>query len=274
MPAASRTLSQYLKEIGRAPLLTADEEKSLARRVQRGDEEARKKFIEANLRLVVHVAKRYARRDPDLLLDLIQEGNLGLFRAIERFDPRKGYRFSTYAMYWIRQAIQRALTREPVVRLPEHVAEQVRRMRRTRHQLYQALGRQPHANEIAAEMGLPVKRIHKLEEHSQAAVSLEQPISSEKEGDATELRELIEDLEAPQPEFIAEQHLLRAQMRDILQDLPQREAGILRMRFGLDDNVPHTLEEVGEEFGVTRERIRQLQNQAFDRVRERLRVHA
>ena len=263
------SLSLYLHEIGKTELLSAWEEKTLARRIQKGDEIARHRFIEANLRLVVHVAKRYAHSgDSSRLLDLIQEGNLGLFRAVERFDPTRGYRFSTYAMYWIRQAIQRHLSREPVMRLPEHVVEQIRQLRRERHRLYQELGRQPNAREIAAAIGLELKKYYQLQECSQEVVSLHQPVGGG-EGEEVELGELLADLESPQPEYIANQRLLRAQVREVVNDLPERERKILELRFGLSDGVPHTLEEVGEEFGVSRERIRQVQNIAFDRIRKR-----
>lgn len=263
------SLSLYLNEIGKTALLSAREEKILAQRVQKGDEMARHQFIEANLRLVVHVAKRYAHlRDASRLLDLIQEGNLGLFRAVERFDSTRGYRFSTYAMYWIRQAIQRHLSREPVMRLPEHVVEQIRQLRRERRRLYQELGRQPTAREIAAAIDLELKKYYQLQERSQEVVSLHQPVGGG-EGEEVELGELLVDLESPQPEYIANQRLLRAQVRDVVNDLPERERKILELRFGLNDGVPHTLKEVGEKFGVSRERIRQVQNTAFDRIRKR-----
>lgn len=269
-PTASSTLALYLKEIGAQPLLTATQERLLAEKVVKGDEPARQKFIESNLRLVVHVAKRYSRPgDPEGLLDLIQEGNLGLFRAVERFDPRRGYRFSTYAIYWIRQAIQRALTRRSVVRLPEHIADQVARMRKVRHKLYQEFNRQPTENEVALEMGVKEEEVMKLEEYAQAVVSLDQPIKESGDGETTELKELIYDLEAPQPEHIAGQHLLRAQVREVLKELPGRQQAILQLRFGLEDGIPRTLEEVGDEFGVSRERIRQIQNDAFERIRSR-----
>ncbi len=259
-------ISAYLAEISRIPLLSAQGERELARRIHKGDERAHQAFIEANLRLVVHVARQYAGGDPEKLMDLIQEGNLGLFRAVDRFNPELGYRFSTYAMYWIRQAIRRYIMREPAIRLPEHVAADVNRMRRVRHTLFQELGRHPAADEVAAEMGVPEGHIHKLEEYSQATVSLDQAVG-EDEDDGTMLGELLRDLEAPQPEFIASQHLLRARVRDVVSELPAKERDIVRMRFGLQDNIPHTLEEVGREFGVTRERIRQIQNKALERLR-------
>lgn len=268
--ASQSSLSLYLQEIGQTKLLSAQEEKSLARCVQQGDETARHRFIEANLRLVVHVAKRFAHSgDFTRLLDLIQEGNLGLFRAVERFDPTKGYRFSTYAMYWIRQAIQRHLSREPVMRLPEHVIEQVRQLHRERYRLYQDLGRQPTAREIAKAIGLELSKYYQLQESSQEVISLHQPVGGGGDGEEVELGELLADLESPQPEYIANQRLLRAQVRDVLKDLPERERNVLELRFGLGDGVSHTLEEVGEKCGVSRERIRQIQNVAFDRIRKR-----
>lgn len=262
------TLEMYLREIGRAPLLTAQEEVELAARIKKGDEAARQRIIESNLRLVVYVAKNYSRPgDAETLLDLIQEGNLGLFRAIERFNPKLG-RFSTYAVYWIRQAIQRALTRRPILRLPEHIADQVTKLRRARHRLYQDLGRQPTAQEIAKEMNIPEKELLKLEEYSQAVVSLDQPIAGE-EGEETQLGDLIADLDTPEPEFIANQHLLRQQVRAVVEQLPKREQDILNLRFGLQDGIPHTLEEIGKKFKVSRERVRQIQNEALDRIRSR-----
>lgn len=262
------TLTHYLAEIGSRELLTPEGERTLARRVQRGDEEARQRLIEANLRLVVYIAKRYARRgDPDFLLDLIQEGNLGLFRAVERFDPERGTRFSTYASYWIRQAIQRALAKERTIRLPEHVMENIGRMRGARHRLYQELGRQPTAAELAAELDLPEEELFKLEEASQDTVSLEKPVRGGEEGEETELGAVIADLDAPQPEYIANQHLLRNQVRTIMANLPWRDRKIVTLRFGLASGVPKTLAQVAREFGISRERVRQIQERALKRIR-------
>lgn len=264
------TLSTYLREISQTPLLTPEGEKALAVRVQRGDEGARQNFISANLRLVVHVAKRYARRgDSESLLDLIQEGNLGLFRAVERFRPEVGTRFSTYATYWIRQAIQRALIKQRTVRLPEHVVEGIARMRRARHRLYQELGRQPTTSELAVELDLTEVELERLEEVSTETVSLDLPVRGEEEGDTTELKHLLQDLDAPQPEFIANQHLLRNQVRGVVAELPPRDQRILRLRFGLENGVPRTLAEVAAEFGISRERVRQLQERALRRIREK-----
>lgn len=270
---ASGTLGTYLREISRYSLLEAAEEQELARRIHRGDEAARQQFIESNLRLVVSIAKQYVRPgDTEGLLDLIQEGNLGLFRAVERFDPELGHRFSTYATYWIRQAVQRYLARKAVVRLPEHVVGQVLRLRRVRHELYQKLGRQPTTPELAQVLGMREAEIFRLEEYSQDAVSLDQPVKGG-EGEMTELGDLLTDLEAPRPEYIVSQELLRAQVREVLKELPGREQAIVRRRFGLEDGVPQTLEQIGKEFGVSRERIRQIQNTALRRIRERELLH-
>ncbi|MEX1112627.1 MAG: sigma-70 family RNA polymerase sigma factor [Candidatus Andersenbacteria bacterium] len=266
---AMSTLGMYLHEIGQYDLLTREQEQALARRIRKGDETARQQFIEANLRLVVNVAKRYTRPgDAEGLLDLIQEGNLGLFRAVERFKPELGHRFTTYAMYWIRQAIQRFLVQRPVMRLPEHVQTQVNKMRRKRHTLYHEFGRQPTTQEMASAMEISEESLLALEQYSQAVVSLEKPISRDGE-ESTELGELIADLDAPQPEHIAGQQLLRAQVREVVDQLPGREAEILTKRFGLKDGVPRTLEDIGQELGVSRERIRQIQNEAIERIRAR-----
>ncbi|TSC72673.1 MAG: RNA polymerase primary sigma factor [Parcubacteria group bacterium Gr01-1014_38] len=265
---AASTLSLYLREIGERKLLTADEEKELAVRLRQGDEEARQKLIEANLRLVVHVAKRYARRgDPELFLDLIQEGNLGLFRAVERFDPTMGTRFSTYATYWIRQAIQRALTKSRTIRIPEHVLEDISRMRKTRHRLTQELGRQPTFAELAAELELSEGELLKLEEAALETISLEKPIRSGEEGEEAELGAVLADLDSPQPEFIANQRILRRQVREIVDELPPRDRTIVTLRFGLTTGVPKTLAEVAKDFGISRERVRQIQERALERIR-------
>lgn len=264
------TLSLYLREIGRSKLLTPEEEKDLARKIQQGDQGARRKLIESNVRLVVHLAKRYARQgDPETLLDLIQEGNLGLFRAVDRFDPERGTRFSTYAAYWIRQAIQRALMKQRAIRLPEHVMEQVARLRKARHQLMQELGRQPSGAELAAEMDLTALELERLEEASQDVVSLDMPIRGEDDEEATELRHLLQDLETPRPEFIANQRLLRGQIREVVSELPPRDRKIVKMRFGLENGNPKTLAEVAKEFGISRERVRQIQERALLRLREK-----
>lgn len=265
---AASTLSLYLREIGETKLLTPEGERELASRVRKGDLEARQKLFEANLRLVVHVAKRYARRgDAELFQDLIQEGNLGLFRAVERFDPARGTRFSTYATYWIRQAIQRALAKDRTIRLPEHILEGIARVRKVRHRLYQDLGRQPSSAELAAELDITERALHELEDASQDTVSLEKPIRGEDEEESAELGELLQDLEAPQPEFVANQRILRRQVRDVVAELPPRDRKIVRMRFGLDTGIPRTLAQVGSEFGISRERVRQIQERALARIR-------
>lgn len=265
---AVSTLSLYLREIGERKLLAAEEEKELAVKVRKGDEKARQRFIEANLRLVVHIAKRYARRDdPELFLDLIQEGNLGLFRAAERFDPTRGTRFSTYATYWIRQAIQRALMKSRTIRIPERVLENISRMRKTRHRLTQELGRQPTSAELATELELSERELLKLEETSQETVSLEKPIRGGEEGEGAELGTVLADLDSPQPEFIANQRLLRHQVRNVVGELPPRDRKIVTLRFGLTTGVPKTLAEVAKEFGISRERVRQIQKRALERIR-------
>lgn len=266
---AHSALSLYLREIGKRKLLSRSDEQQLAKRIRRGDEAARQHFIEANLRLVVHVAKRYATsNDPEELLDLIQEGNLGLFRAVERFNPARKTRFSTYAMYWIRQAIQRSLSRQRTIRLPENVLNEIMNMRRVRHRLYQDMGRQPVIEEIAAELGVPTKKVRHLEEVSQTIVSLDQPIKGKDADDEMQLGDLLTDLETPQPEFIVGQHMLRGQVRQVLQELPAREQMILKLRFGLDDTAtPLTLAQIGKRFGISRERVRQIQETALQRIR-------
>lgn len=261
------TLRLYLREIGKKPLLTAEDEKKLARRIQKGDEQARREFLEANLRLVVYVAKRYAPgNNPDALLDLIQEGNLGLFRAVERYNPKFKTRFSTYAVYWIKQAIQRSMARDRTIRLPENIVEDVKRMRRVRHRLYQKLGRQPTEEELARSMRVPVATVLRLENVSQAIVSIDQPVGNDEE-EGTELGDLIVDLEQPQPEFIVNQNLLRGQIRSIIKTLPVRHQELVKLRFGLDGHTPMTLSEIGQKFGISRERVRQLQEEALEKLR-------
>lgn len=266
--AEASTLSRYLAEIGETPLLTPAEEKQLAARARRGDEAARQRLIEANLRLVVHLAKRYGRRgDPEFLLDLIQEGNLGLFRAIERFDPSWGTRISTYAAHWIRQAVQRAVAKDRTIRLPEHVMERIGKMRAVRHRLYQELGRQPTSAELAVELYVPEGELWRLEEASLDTVSLEQPIRVGEDGEETELGAVLADLDTPQPEFMAQQRLLRGQVREVLRELPPRDRAIVTLRFGLQSEMPRTLAQVAREFGISRERVRQIQERALRRIR-------
>lgn len=261
-------VQMYLKEIGRVAFLTADEEKELAKKIEKGDEESKKKLARANLRLVVSIAKKYIGRSPNLtLLDLIQEGNLGLFRAVEKFDWRRGYKFSTYATWWIRQAITRALADQArTIRIPVHMVETISKYTQIRRRLLQDLGREPLAEEIASEMGVDVAKVHHIQKISQETVSLETPVGDEEEDSI--LAEFIEDEKVIAPSLEAARTLLKERLKEILIDLTSREQKILAMRFGLDDGVTHTLEEVGEEFGVTRERIRQIESKALDRIRE------
>ncbi len=260
-------VQMYLKEIGKTALLSKDEEKDLARRAEKGDEEARQKLIRANLRLVVSIAKRYINRTPHLgILDLIQEGNIGLSRAVDKFDYRKGFKFSTYATWWIRQAINRALADQSrTVRIPVHMVEVISKYTQTRRQLIQELGRDPLAEEIAAEMGIDVEKVRHIQKISQEVLSIETPIGDE---DDSVLGDFIEDQSNPRPDQLAARAYLRDLIGEILSDLSDREQKILRMRFGLEDGVSHTLEEVGKVFGVTRERIRQIEAKALERIRE------
>ena len=258
----------YLKEIGRTPFLTAAEEKELARRIERGDEEARIKMAKANLRLVVSIAKRYIGRSSNLsFLDLIQEGNVGLFKGVEKFDYRRGYKFSTYATWWIRQAITRALADQArTIRIPVHMVETISKYTQTRHRLLQDLGREPVAEEIGVEMGLPVEKVRHIMKISQETVSLEAPVGEGEEDSV--LAEFIEDEKELSPSQVTSRELLKDRLREILNDLMPREQKILAMRFGLEDGITHTLEEVGKVFGVTRERIRQIEAKALDKMRE------
>ncbi len=265
-------VQMYLKEIGRISFITADQEKELSKRIEKGDLEAKKQLARANLRLVVSIAKRYVGRSPNLtLLDLIQEGNLGLFRAVEKFDWRRGYKFSTYATWWIRQAITRALADQArTIRIPVHMIETISKYTQVRRNLLQQLGREPLAEEVAAEMGLEVEKVRHIEKISQETVSLETPVGEDDEDSI--LAEFVEDEKVPPPTVEAARHLLRERLGEILVDLSPREQKILAMRFGLDDGVTHTLEEVGSEFGVTRERIRQIEAKALEKIREHEKV--
>lgn len=261
------SVQMYLKEIGRITLLTGDQEKELARAIEAGDTEAKKRLAQANLRLVVSIAKKYVGRSTSLtLLDLIQEGNIGLFRAVEKFDWRRGFKFSTYATWWIRQAITRAIADQArTIRIPVHMVETISKFHQMRRRLTQDLGREPLPEEIAAEMGVEVEKVHHIMKISQETISLEMPVGEDEE-DST-LGEFIEDDSILSPDEQTSRELLRQQLREIISDLLPREQKILNMRFGLDDGVTHTLEEVGKEFGVTRERIRQIEAKALEKIR-------
>jgi len=260
-------VQMYLKEIGKTPLLTAQQEKDLAKRAERGDEEARQQIIRANLRLVVSIAKRYIHRTPNLnILDLIQEGNIGLSRAVDKFDYRKGFKFSTYATWWIRQAITRALADQSrTIRIPVHMVESISKYTQTKRKLAQELGREPLAEEIAIELGTSVDKIHHIQKISQEVVSIEMPIGDDDE-DST-LSEFIKDEKSLTPSQLAAQSLLKNKINEILVDLAPREQEILKLRFGLEDGITHTLEEVGKKFGVTRERIRQIEVKALAKIK-------
>jgi len=268
LPERIDPIQMYLKEIGALPFVTAEEEKELAKRIEKGDDEAKNKLMRANLRLVVSIAKRYVGRSPNLtLLDLIQEGNIGLRRAVEKFDWRRGYKFSTYATWWIRQAITRALADQArTIRIPVHMVETISKYTQARRRLLQTLGREPLPEEVAAEMGLEVDKVRHIMKISQETVSLETPVGEDEEDSV--LAEFIEDEKVPPPSLEAARILLRERLKEILVDLAPREQKILSMRFGLEDGITHTLEEVGQVFGVTRERIRQIEAKALERIRE------
>ena len=254
----------YLKEIGKVPLLSAEEEIELAKRMELGDQEAKKRLAEANLRLVVSIAKRYVGRGM-LFLDLIQEGNLGLIKAVEKFDYRKGYKFSTYATWWIRQAITRAIADQArTIRIPVHMVETINKLIRVSRQLLQELGREPTPEEIAEEMDMPVDRVREILKISQEPVSLETPIGEEED---SHLGDFIQDDNVPVPADAAAFTLLKEQLVEVLSTLTDREQKVLRLRFGLDDGRARTLEEVGKEFNVTRERIRQIEAKALRKLR-------
>jgi len=269
LPSAKLDLVQmYLKEIGKTPLLSSKEELELAKRIEKGDEAARQKMIQANLRLVVSIAKRYVGKSPNMsFLDLIQEGNKGLFRAVEKFDWRKGYKFSTYATWWIRQAITRALAdHSRTIRIPVHMVETLSKYTKVKRRLSQELNRTPLPEEIAAEMGLKVEKIYHIMKIIQGTVSLETPVGEDKD---TLLEEFIKDEKVASPSLEAARELLKERLKEVLKDLTPREQKILSMRFGLEDGVRHTLEEVGKEFGVTRERIRQIAARALEKIRQK-----
>ena len=254
----------YLKEIGKIPLLSPEEEIEYAKKMMDGDEEAKKKLSEANLRLVVSIAKKYVGRGM-LFLDLIQEGNIGLMKAVDKFDPTKGYKFSTYATWWIRQAITRAIADQArTIRIPVHMVETINKLIRTSRHLLQQLGREPTIEEIAAEMEMPVEKVKEIKKVAQEPVSLETPIGEEED---SHLGDFIPDDDAPSPSELAAYTLLREQLDEIIETLTPREAKVLRLRFGLEDGKARTLEEVGKEFQVTRERIRQIEAKALRKLR-------
>ncbi|KKU26305.1 MAG: RNA polymerase sigma factor [Candidatus Magasanikbacteria bacterium GW2011_GWA2_46_17] len=262
---SSDSIQMYLREIGKIPLLTTEEEVALAKRKERGDKEADRKLIEANLRLVVSIAKKFVGKTLSLL-DLIQEGNIGLFRAVKKFDYRKGYKFSTYATWWIRQAITRALADQSrTIRIPVHMVETINRFQQVQRRLLQDLGRDPTAEELAAEMGEEVEKINHIIKISQDTVSLEMSVGDEDDDDSS-LQDFVEDMKNVPPDRAAGLEILRDYVREAIKDLSPREQKILEMRFGLVDGVTHTLEEVGQEFNVTRERIRQIEAKALEKI--------
>ena len=267
--AGSDSVQMYLREIGQYPLLRAEEEAELAKRIEKGDEAARQKLMLSNLRLVVSIAKKYVGRSPNLtLLDLIQEGNIGLSRAVEKFDYKRGYKFSTYATWWIRQAITRALADQArTIRIPVHMIETINKYQQVVRRLVQDLGREPLPEEIAAEMGVDVEKIRHIQKISQDTVSLEAPVGSD-DDESSLLADFIADEDTATPETIAGRRILRDHLQEIISELSPREQKILEMRFGLKDGVTHTLEEVGKIFGVTRERIRQIEAKALEKIRQ------
>ena len=262
------SVQMYLREIGKTALLTSDEEKELAKKIEKGDIEARNRLIQANLRLVVSIAKRYIGRSPNLtLLDLIQEGNMGLARAVDKFDYHRGFKFSTYATWWIRQAITRALADQSrTIRIPVHMVETISKYTQIKRRLFQDLGREALPEEVAVEMGIDVEKVRHIIKISQDTISFEAPVGGDDEDSS--LGDFIEDEKGITPIQSASLRLLGDQIKEIINDLQPREQKILRMRFGLDDGVAHTLEEVGNEFGVTRERIRQIEFKALEKIRQ------
>ena len=263
------SVQMYLKEIGQHPLITGDQEKELARRIEKGDDDAKMILMRSNLRLVVSIAKKYVGRSPDLtLLDLIQEGNLGLFKAVEKFDWKRGYKFSTYATWWIRQAITRSLADQSrTIRVPVHMVETIAKYKQVIRRLSQDLGRDPVSEEIATEMNVEVEKIHQIEKINQTTVSLESPVGDDDDGKST-LCNFIADDKIASPEQSTSRRIISDQIKSILDDLSEKERRILEMRHGLKDSITHTLEEVGQEFGVTRERIRQIEAKAHEKIRQ------
>jgi RNA polymerase primary sigma factor len=262
---ANDSVRMYLSEIGRVPLLTGDEEKKLARRITKGDMSAKQYLAEANLRLVVSIAKKYIGRGLSFL-DLIQEGNIGLFRAVEKFDPERGFKFSTYATWWIRQAITRAIADQArTIRIPVHMVETINKLTHTQRRLAQELGREPTVEELSAEMDLDIKKVRHIKKISQDILSLEAPVGAEED---SKLGDFIQDDETISPTESTSRQILKENIQDMLQYLTPREAKIIEMRFGLKDGVGHTLEEVGQEFGVTRERIRQIEAKVLQKLKD------
>ncbi|HET8574718.1 MAG TPA: sigma-70 family RNA polymerase sigma factor [Candidatus Paceibacterota bacterium] len=264
------SIQMYLKEIGKYPLLNAAQERELAQRIEAGDREAKNLLARANLRLVVSIAKKYVGRSQDLtLLDLIQEGNLGLFKAVDKFEWQKGYKFSTYATWWIRQAITRALADQSrTIRIPVHMVETIAKYKQVVRRLSQDLGREPLPEEIATEMGIDVDKVHNISNINQDTVSLEKPIGGDGDDDKSVLGEFLADEKLPAPDQNSSQRILKDHVQEILNDLSPKERKILELRHGLVDGITHTLEEVGLEFGVTRERIRQIEAKAHEKIRQ------
>ncbi len=273
--SAYDSIQMYLKEIGQYPLINASQEKELAKRILAGDTEAKNLLAKANLRLVVSIAKKYVGRSPDLtLLDLIQEGNLGLFRAVDKFDWTKGFKFSTYATWWIRQAITRALADQSrTIRVPVHMVETIAKYKQVLRRLSHELGREPLADEIAMEMDMDVEKIYQIEKIEQDVVSLENPVGDDGDDGKSTLQDFIPDDKILSPDQESSRRILRDQVNMILGDLSEKERKILEMRHGLNDGITHTLEEVGKEFGVTRERIRQIEAKAHEKIRQHEKIN-